>query len=154
MRIVVNARGVGRNRPCSGADPRDRNPDPWRRYAGLCPTCFGRHSRPCDEDACRARSRTSLVAVIVSALVFAWEHAKQMGAKSFIDENDVKICELHGPLFFGSIHAFHQLFDPKNDPDHVVVDFYDTRVADHSGLEAIDTLADRYLRAGSGPIQV
>jgi len=51
-------------------------------------------------------------------------------------------------LFFGSIHAFHQLFDPKNDPDQVVIDFYDTRVADHSGLEAIDTLAERYLRAG------
>jgi SulP family sulfate permease len=89
-----------------------------------------------------------IVGVIVSALVFAWEHAKQMGAKSFIDENGTKIYELHGPLFFGSIHAFHQLFDPKNDPDEVVVDFYDTRVADHSGLEAIDTLADRYLRAG------
>jgi SulP family sulfate permease len=89
-----------------------------------------------------------IVGVIVSALVFAWEHAKQMGAKSFIDENGTKIYELHGPLFFGSIHAFHQLFDPKNDPDQVVIDFYDTRVADHSGLEAIDTLAERYLRAG------
>jgi SulP family sulfate permease len=89
-----------------------------------------------------------IVGVIVSALVFAWEHAKQMGAKSFIDEQGTKVYELHGPLFFGSIHAFHQLFDPKNDPADVVVDFYDSRVADHSGLEAIDTLAERYLRAG------
>jgi SulP family sulfate permease len=89
-----------------------------------------------------------IIGVILSALVFAWEHAKQMGAKSFIDENGVKIYELHGPLFFGSIHAFQQLFDPRNDPDEVVVDFYDSRVADHSGLEAIDALADRYLRAG------
>ena len=89
-----------------------------------------------------------IIGVIVSALVFAWEHAKQMGAKSFIDENGTKVYELHGPLFFGSIHAFNQLFDPRNDPDDVVIDFYDSRVADHSGLEAIDTLADRYLRAG------
>ena len=89
-----------------------------------------------------------VVGVIVSALVFAWEHAKQMGAKSFINEEGTKVYELSGPLFFGSIHAFHEIFDPKNDPQEVVVDFYDTKVADHSGLEAIDTLAERYVRAG------
>ncbi|MGB5564563.1 MAG: SulP family inorganic anion transporter [Sedimenticolaceae bacterium] len=89
-----------------------------------------------------------IVGVIVSALVFAWEHAKQMGANAFVDENGTKVYELHGPLFFGSIHAFNRLFDPKNDPDEVVIDFYDSRVADHSGLEAIDGLAERYLRAG------
>ncbi len=89
-----------------------------------------------------------VVGVIVSALVFAWEHAKQMGAKTFIDESGTKVYELRGPLFFGSIHAFHELFDPKNDPSNVVVDFYDSRVADHSGLEAIDTLAERYKRIG------
>ncbi|MCB1736216.1 MAG: SulP family inorganic anion transporter [Gammaproteobacteria bacterium] len=89
-----------------------------------------------------------IVGVIVSALVFAWEHAKQMGAKAFIDEHGTKVYELHGPLFFGSTQAFQDLFDPKNDPDDVVVDFYDSRVADHSGLEAIDTLAERYERAG------
>ncbi len=89
-----------------------------------------------------------IVGVIVSALVFAWEHAKQMHAKAYIDENGWKIYELNGPLFFGSVHAFNQLFDPKNDPDDVVIDFYDSRVADHSGIEAIDNLADRYQRAG------
>ena len=89
-----------------------------------------------------------IVGVIVSALIFAWEHAKQMGAHSFVNEEGVKIYELHGPLFFGSVHAFQEIFDPKNDPDEVVVDFYDSRVADHSGLEAIDTLAERYERAG------
>ena len=89
-----------------------------------------------------------LVGVIVSALVFAWEHAKQMQAKSFIDENGTKFYELSGPLFFGSVHAFHELFDPRNDPEDVVIDFYDSRVADHSGIEAIDTLAERYQRIG------
>ena len=89
-----------------------------------------------------------IIGVIVSALVFAWEHAKQLGAKAFIDEKGVKVYEMRGPLFFGSIHAFNTLFDPRNDPDEVVVDFYDSRVVDHSGLEAIDALAERYLRAG------
>jgi SulP family sulfate permease len=89
-----------------------------------------------------------IVGVIVSALVFAWEHAKQMQAKAFVNEDGVKIYELQGPLFFGSIHAFNNIFDPHNDPDHVIVDFYDSRVADHSGIEAIDTLAERYQRLG------
>jgi len=89
-----------------------------------------------------------IVGVIVSALVFAWQHAKQMSAKSFINAEGSKVYELNGPLFFGSIHAFNELFDPKNDPDDVIVDFYDSRVADHSGLEAIDALAERYQRAG------
>ncbi len=89
-----------------------------------------------------------IVGVIVSALVFAWEHAKQMQAKSFINEDGVKIYELSGPLFFGSVTAFSDIFDPPNDPDNVVIDFYDSKVADHSGIEAIDSLAERYQRRG------
>lgn len=90
-----------------------------------------------------------VVGVIVSALVFAWEHAKQMQVKgAFINENGSKVYELSGPLFFGSVHAFNQIFDPKNDPDDVVIDFYDSKVVDHSGIEAIDSLADRYKKAG------
>ena len=89
-----------------------------------------------------------IVGVIVSALVFAWEHAKQMGAKAHINDQGTKVYELSGPLFFGSVHAFSELFDPRNDPDDVVIDFYDSRVADHSGIEAIDALAERYQRAG------
>ena len=44
--------------------------------------------------------------------------------------------------------SFRDLFDPDGDPDDVVVDFRLSRVADHSGLEAIDTLAERYERRG------
>ena len=56
--------------------------------------------------------------------------------------------ELHGPLFFGSVRKFHGLFDPKNDTDDVVVEFQHSKVWDHSGIEAIDTLAERYTKAG------
>ncbi len=89
-----------------------------------------------------------VVGVIVSALVFAWETAKRMDADTHIDENGVKIYTLRGPLFFGSIHSFKNLFDPRNDPGEVVVDFANTRVCDHSAVEAIDALAERYLNAG------
>jgi len=44
-----------------------------------------------------------IVGVIVSALVFAWEHAKHINVKSYIDDNGSKIYELNGPLFFGSV---------------------------------------------------
>jgi SulP family sulfate permease len=85
-----------------------------------------------------------IIGVIFSALVFAWEHAKQMNAKSYINDKGFKVYELSGPLFFGSVQNFNELFSPKDDPDTVIVDFYDSRVADHSGLEAIDSLAERY----------
>lgn len=88
------------------------------------------------------------VGVIVAALVFAWEHAKHIQTKSYLDENGWKVYELDGPLFFGSVSNFMELFDPKSDPDDVVVEFLHSRVADHSGLEAIDALADRYEKAG------
>ena len=88
-----------------------------------------------------------IVGVIMSALVFAWKHAKQINARAFIDDKGFKHYKISGPLFFGSVQNFHELFDPKNDPQEVVVDFADARVYDHSGLEAIDTLAERFARA-------
>ncbi|SCA57926.1 putative sulfate transporter YbaR [Candidatus Terasakiella magnetica] len=89
-----------------------------------------------------------IVGVIVSALVFAWKAAKRVDVTTKILPNGSKVYQLHGPLFFGSITSFKELFDPKNDPDDVVIDFVESRVWDHSGLEAIDALAERYLKAG------
>lgn len=89
-----------------------------------------------------------VVGVIVSALVFAWEHAKHIYAIKWIDEQGSKIYELHGPLFFGSVSHFLNLFNPKNDPSDVIIEFKYSRVADHSAIEAIDTLAERYTSLG------
>jgi len=89
-----------------------------------------------------------VVGVIVSALVFAWQAAKRIGAQSYIMEDGTKVYELHGPLFFGSIASFAEIFSARNDPDNVIVDFLDSRVWDHSGLQAIDALDERYTKAG------
>ncbi len=62
--------------------------------------------------------------------------------------NGTKVYHLSGPLFFGSVQSFKSLFDPRNDPEQVMIDFADSRVWDHSGLEAIDALAERYTRHG------
>ncbi|MBD3670695.1 MAG: SulP family inorganic anion transporter [Gammaproteobacteria bacterium] len=88
-----------------------------------------------------------IVGVIVSALNFAWEHAKHINVKSYIQENGSKVYELNGPLFFGSVKNFLDLFDTENDPDDVIIEFQNSRVADHSAIEAIDNLADKYLQA-------
>jgi len=89
-----------------------------------------------------------IVGVIVSALVFAWEHAKHIGVKSYIDDKGSKVYELSGPLFFASVKNFQDLFSPKDDPDDVIIEFQQSRVVDHSAIEAIDSLAERYVKAG------
>ena len=89
-----------------------------------------------------------VVGVIVSALVFAWEHAKYIRIDAREDHKGSTVYAVTGPLFFGSVSSFLERFDPQQDNDDVVIDFARSRVADHSGLEAIDTLADRYLSAG------
>ncbi len=89
-----------------------------------------------------------VVGVIVSALIFAWEHAKHINVTTSEGKMGSKIYELNGPLFFASVKNFQELFDVKNDPDDVVVEFQNSRVMDHSAIEAIDTLAERYLNAG------
>ena len=89
-----------------------------------------------------------IVGVIVSALVFAWEHAKHINVKSYIAENGSKVYELNGPLFFGSVKNFRDLFQPETDPDDVVIEFQNSRVTDHSAIEAIDSLAEQYIKAG------
>ena len=89
-----------------------------------------------------------VVGVIVSALVFAWEHAKHINVQSYIDDHGSKIYELNGPIFFGSVKNFRDLFNPEDDPDDVIIEFQNSRVTDHSAIEAIDSLADRYIKAG------
>jgi len=89
-----------------------------------------------------------IVGVIVAALVFAWEHAKHISARTLIQEDGAKVYDLFGPLFFGSVSAFKDIFEPETDPNVVIIEFKNSRVADHSAIEAIDTIAERYIAAG------
>ncbi|MEP2669482.1 MAG: SulP family inorganic anion transporter [Cyclobacteriaceae bacterium] len=89
-----------------------------------------------------------LIGVIISALVFAWENAKRIRARKYIDDAGVKRYEIFGPLFFGSISAFNEKFDVLNDPDEVIIDFSESRVADMSGIEALNKITERYRKVG------
>ena len=89
-----------------------------------------------------------IAGVIVSALVFSWENAKRIRARKRFKEDGTKIYEIWGPLFFGSISAFNEKFDVKNDPQNIEIDFVESRVSDHSALEAIFNLVEKYEAAG------
>ncbi|MDD2720272.1 MAG: SulP family inorganic anion transporter [Gallionella sp.] len=89
-----------------------------------------------------------IVGIIISALVFAWQHAKNIEVRITTEEHGWKVYDLHGSLFFASTQNFLALFTPKDDPSEVVIDFKNARVKDHSALEAIDLLAERYTQQG------
>lgn len=85
-----------------------------------------------------------LVGVIIAALVFAWDNAKRIRARKYIDENGIKYYEIFGPLFFGSVMNFTEKFDPANDPQQVVIDFKESRIVDMSAIDALDKLSKKY----------
>lgn len=89
-----------------------------------------------------------IAGVIVSALVFAWENAKRIRARKRMKDDGTKVYEIWGPLFFGSISAFNEKFDVKNDPEKVEIDFVESRISDHSAIEAIYNLVGKYEAAG------
>ena len=89
-----------------------------------------------------------IAGVIMSALSFAWDSAGKIHSVEENESDGKKTYKLHGALFFASINTFHAIFTPKQDPKNVYIDFQDSRVMDHSAIQAIDKLADRYQKAG------
>ena len=89
-----------------------------------------------------------LIGVIISALVFAWESAKRIRARKYVDENGVKHYELFGPLFFGSTTAFGEKFDVENDPNEIIIDFAESKITDMSAIDAVNKITERYAAVG------
>ena len=89
-----------------------------------------------------------VVGVIVSALAFAWEHAKHVTVTKLTGRENSTLYKVSGQIFFASTTEFVEQFKPSEDLDDVVIDFADARVVDHSGIIALDTLAERYSAAG------
>jgi SulP family sulfate permease len=86
--------------------------------------------------------------IVVSALVFSWKKSQDIAVVTFIDKKGGKHYELDGHLYFASIDEFAQLFTVAADPDEVFIDFKKARIYDHSAIEAVNALTDKYLRAG------
>jgi len=84
-----------------------------------------------------------VVGIIISALIFAWDKGKRMTANTE-KINETKYYFLNGPLFFASISSFKEIFNFKDDPNNVIIDFKNSRVADHSAIEAINYITEKY----------
>ena len=69
-------------------------------------------------------------------------------ARKRIKADGTKVYEIWGPLFFGSVQNFSSKFDIKNDPMDIEIDFIESKVNDHSGIEAIDNIVKKYIKAG------
>ena len=89
-----------------------------------------------------------LIGVLISALVFAWESAKRIRAKKYVDDNGVKHYEIYGPLFFASTTAFAEKFDVHNDPNEVIIDFKESKITDMSAIDAVNKITERYAKEG------
>ena len=89
-----------------------------------------------------------IVGVIMTALIFAWKHAKEIHVNKENDKHNSDYYTVRGPLFFGSVQNFLDQFTPQTDNNDVIIDFKNSRVCDHSALKAIDSLAKRYSRNG------
>ena len=87
-----------------------------------------------------------LIGVIISALVFAWESAKRIRAKKYIDDKGVKHYEIYGPLFFASTTVFAEKFDVLSDPEEVIIDFKESKIVDMSAIDAVNKITERYAK--------
>ncbi len=87
-----------------------------------------------------------LVGVVIAALVFAWDNAKRIRARKYIDEDGIKHYEIYGPLFFGSTAAFLEKFEVEGDPKLVIIDFRESRVVDMSAIDALNKITEKYAR--------
>jgi len=89
-----------------------------------------------------------IAGVIMSALSFAWKSATMIRARKRTKEDGTKVYEIWGPLFFGSTTGFNSKFEVSTDPTHVEIDFIESKVGDHSGVEALHNISNKYLEAG------
>lgn len=89
-----------------------------------------------------------VVGVIIAALVFAWDNAKRIRARKYVDDHGIKHYEIYGPLFFGSVTVFNDKFDVLGDPDEIIIDFEESRIVDMSAIEALNKITERYHKVG------
>ena len=89
-----------------------------------------------------------LCGIIIAALNFAWQQARQLYADSHLENDGSKLYRVHGTLFFASTTPFLNQFDPANDPPVVTIDCRHLSFVDYSAIAALKTLRERYAKAG------
>ena len=85
-----------------------------------------------------------IIGVILAALMFAWEKGQVIDARIEENEEGTKKYKIYGTVFFGSVLNFRDLFDVQKDPKNVILDLKHAKVMDHSALEIINDISQRY----------
>ncbi|MFJ2986059.1 MULTISPECIES: SulP family inorganic anion transporter [unclassified Pseudomonas] len=89
-----------------------------------------------------------LFGIVIAAVNFAWQHARELYADSHQDGEGIKHYQVHGTLFFASVTPFLNQFDAAGDPDKVTLDCRHLSFVDYSAIAALKTLRERYAKAG------
>ncbi|MGE8101343.1 SulP family inorganic anion transporter [Pseudomonas fluorescens] len=89
-----------------------------------------------------------LCGIVIAALNFAWQQARELYADSYLEADGSKLYRLHGTLFFASTAPFLNQFDPANDPPEVTLDCRHLSFVDYSAIAALKTLRERYIKTG------
>ena len=89
-----------------------------------------------------------LCGIVIAALNFAWQHAREMRADIDDGTHGVRVYLPHGTLFFASTTHFLELFQTAADPARIILDCRHLHMADHSAIAAIEALYERYEKAG------
>ena len=95
----------------------------------------------------RDLAQAVVTGTIACALGFAWKQSTQLRAFATA-VGDTKTYQWQGPLFFGSTTAFSDELSVKDDPGTVILDFANSRVMDHSAVEAISSVVEQYESLG------
>ncbi|PHN60681.1 SulP family inorganic anion transporter [Pseudomonas viridiflava] len=89
-----------------------------------------------------------LFGIVIAAINFAWQQARELYADSHVEADGSKIYHLHGTLFFASTTPFLDQFNPAEDPAQVTLDCRHLSFVDYSAIAALKTLRERYAKAG------
>ncbi len=90
-----------------------------------------------------------LLGVLLAALTYVWKSSEHIYCEAVQEVlGETRMYRLHGQLFFGSVSKFKTLLNPATDPNMVVLNLEHARIWDHSGMEAVEWLAERYRDQG------
>jgi len=91
-----------------------------------------------------------LVGIAVSAVMFAWKITEVKAKIHNVEYNEgiYKIYRISGQLFFASTSKFIDMFDYSDDPQEIIIDFKNSHVWDHSAVNAISKVKQKYIKLG------
>lgn len=84
-----------------------------------------------------------LTGIIISGLNFTWQKANELSVNTETSGSE-KIYHLNSDLFFGAVASFEGIFDIKNDPKTVVINFKNSEIKDMSALESLAKMTNKY----------